>query len=348
MNIIDKYFDFKKRNLINYGSLLLDPNTNNKYLSDFMDTYIATYYYHSLEAYYDKAVINYGHSVVVKEMQAKKIELLTYSKEEEHQHISNCYRISFIAIIIDSINFTDVTKIADFKDILRKILITKSKFKIITEDILDKLSNMVKDNVLKERKFFNNMVSDNFNIAYYKYASSTNYYKVDLNYHLEQLENQYRFVILDKNFHSDEVSINRLNVLMNLFSMDLIDLILEKNDLSTYFIEIPMTNIKKRSELEELVGRFSNPVVKSHIVYVIKYSDYNQKKTMFKNLGDYNFALLVDFSKAMSVEKRMEDIEKMNLFRYVLVSGVKKNDTQFVASYEIPGKEKFSNEVVEV
>ena len=38
MNIIDKYFDFKKRNLINYGSLLLDPNTNNKYLSDFMDT----------------------------------------------------------------------------------------------------------------------------------------------------------------------------------------------------------------------------------------------------------------------------------------------------------------------
>ena len=122
--------------------------------------------------------------------------------------------------------------------------------------------------------------------------------------------------------------------------------VLNHVQLKNYFIDLPLVDIKKKN-LEELINSFSNPKIKDNIVFVINYNDYVSNKSLFKGFDKYKFAILVDFSKVISIEKRLTEIEEFDLFRYIIVDGVKSKDYQFVENFVIKGKEKFTNELIE-
>ena len=55
MDIINKYFEFKKDNLLRYAEIFFDSNScAKKYLLAFIETYINTYYFHIIDTYYEE------------------------------------------------------------------------------------------------------------------------------------------------------------------------------------------------------------------------------------------------------------------------------------------------------
>ena len=349
MDVVNKFFDYKKKSLSEYVNIVyIDSKDAKEYIEAFIDTYINTYYYHYLDAYYDKPVTNINQGIIIKEMQAKKLELsISVSADKIKTDLINySYSNVLIAIMIDLLDLSYLNKIQDFKDALQSSLVINSGLTQITDDMIDKLGTLVKENVLKEKKFFSELKSDSFAIKYYTYISDTNKCKVALEYNIDQLEKNYRKVVLDKNFDDSRLSLDRLKTTINLFSIDLLYKVLNHVQLKNYFIDLPLVDIKKKN-LEELINSFSNPKIKDNIVFVINYNDYVSNKSLFKGFDKYKFAILVDFSKVISIEKRLTEIEEFDLFRYIIVDGVKSKDYQFVENFVIKGKEKFTNELIE-
>lgn len=349
MNIIGTYFDFKTRCLIKYGEVFFEEDKKtDKYLKEFIKTYIDTYYNHILNTYYEDKVTKYNDKIILKELKGKKLELiddLENKDSDEVKLINRSYDYSCLAITIDTISFKRCNKIVDFKNTLRNVL-NENKQKVeVTNSKLDKLSNLVKENTIKERKFFAGLKDDSFKVNFYSYRDTKDKYLASLDYDIPQLEKNYTRDIIEKNYKSEIVELNKTLATINLVSANMLRRIITNYEISNYFIELPLSSINTKEELEEIVNSFSNPRVKENIVFIINYNEYINHKSMFKNLTDFKFAICVDFSRMIVIEKRLAEIENFDLFKYVIIDGVKKEDRQLIENYVIKGKEMFMNEL---
>ena len=90
---------------------------------------------------------------------------------------------------------------------------------------------------------------------------------------------------------------------------------------------------------------FDNQRTKDNVVFIVNYNDYTSNKTMFKNLKDFKFALIIDLSRTIVIDKKLAEIEGYDIFSYVIINGLKKEDHQLVENYIIKGKEMFMNEL---
>lgn len=353
MDIINKYFEFKKTSLMDYSLVFLNSKSANKYLLEFINTYINTYYFHILDTYYEKLVYEYDDKVIIKEIKAKRLELLEETnkiedekeRNKEQSLINECYKYSFLSIIIDLNNFTYCNKLSEFRDALKIILIDNQHLIEDDEEIIEKLSVLLKDNTNKERKFFVGLRNDTFTVNYYSYRYSNENYLVKLHYNIQQLENNYTKLVLEKNYNNEKISLDKLIATANLVEIDLLNKMMRNKPIKHYFIECPLSQIEKREDFENIVKSFSNPRIKDNVVFIINYNDYTSNKTLFKNLSDYNFALLIDLSRTIVIEKRLAEIESYDIFRYVIINGMKKEDHQLVENYVMKNKEMFMNEL---
>ena len=346
MGVLDKYFAFKKRNLVSYALLFLEDKekkTAEPYLKAYVDTYINTFYYHVLDTYYDHEITNFNNKITIKELQGKRLELLADNGTDRSSItlINRCYSTVFISIIIDTMDFYYCARLNDFRVLLRKTL--EGFFP--NDDVVESLSLQVRDDVLNERKFFVTLKNDTFAIHYYPYLVGHRYSKVALDYSIGSLERNYTRIVLDKNYQNTAISYAKLKATLDLLGADLLNRILENMEIGYYFVELPLTGINKKDVLEELIQPFDNPRVKNHVIFVIQYEDYISNKSKFKNLTSFTFALEVNLSRVIMLEKRFDEIASFDLFHYVILDGVKKEDYHLVENYVLPGKEIFMNEL---
>ncbi len=349
MNLINDYFKFKKKNLINYAAVFIDNNANTlEYLGKFIDTYIDTYYYHVLNTYYDESVKKFNGKIVIKELKGKKLEILD-ELDDEHKRdvylINNCYKYAFIAVIIDVINFDGLNKIDEFKIQLKTTLVDEKKLMNDDEDALNKLAPIVKDGVLKERKLFSSLTNEYFKINFYRYRSSRTYNKVELNYDIDLLSKSYNADVIEKIYKSDKLKLVKFEATMNLLSLEMLNKILTNDVIDYYFVETPLSLFKERENLENLVRLVDNNRLKNNVVFIINYNEYIQNKSMFKNLSNFTFAICIDLTRTILIDKRLAEIEGFELFHYVIIDGVKKENLPLVENYVIKGKVMFMNEL---
>jgi len=354
MEIINKYFEFKKDNLLKYTEIFFDNASNaKKYLSAFIETYISTYYFHILDTHYEEEPSVYDDKVIIKEIKGKRIELIddlnkvedNREKKKELDLIDKCYKYCFISIIIDLTSFTYCNKLSDFRDYLRKILMDNKNLIEENDEILEKLSVLVKDNINKERKFFIGLRNDTFSINYYSYLNSRENFLVELNYKILQLERNYSQRVLDKNYKNEKISLEKLIATNNLVQIDLLNRIIRNKPIYHYFIEMPLNHIHKKEDLEKIVTAFNNPRTKDKVVFIIDYNDYTSNKSLFKNVKDFKFAILVDLSRTIVIDKKLAEIDSYDVFDYVIINSLKKEDLQLVENYTMENKEMFMNEL---
>lgn len=349
MNLINDYFEFKKRNLINYAAVFIDDNENTlEYLRKYIDTYVDTYYYHILNTYYDESVKKFDGKIIIKELKGKKLELLDEldeTKKDEDKLINKCYKYGFIAVIIDVINFNGLTKVEEFKEMLRETLVEKRKLMEYDDGILDKLASIVRNSVLKERRFFSSLNNDNFKVNFYRYKDSHTYNKVVLDFDIESLSKNYTVDVLEKNYKSDRIKLLKFEATMNMLMLEMLKKILSNDVIDYYFVDVPTSTIKDKTMFERLVSYVDNNRLKNNIVFVVNYNEYIQNKSLFKNLEGYSFALCIDLSRTIVIEKRLSEIEGFDLFHYVIIDGVKQENLQLVENYVIKGKVMFMNEL---
>lgn len=349
MNLINDYFEFKKRNLISYATVFIDDSELTlEYLGKFIDTYVDTYYYHILNTYYDETVKKFDGKIIIKELKGKKLEILDEIEEDSKEKtalVNKCYKYGFIAVIIDIINFNSCMSVDDFKDLLNINLVEKKKLMEYDEAILKKLSASVKDAIFKERKFFSSLENDCYKINYYNYRDSRTNNKVILDYNIETLNKSYTPDIIEKNYNNYRVRALKFKSTMNLLCLDMLKKILANDVIDYYFVDTPIGEIKDREYFEDVIKNVDNNRLKNNVVFVINYSEYIQNKSMFKNLSDFSFAICIDLTRTIVIEKRLAEIEGFELFHYVIIDGVKQENLQLVENYVIKGKVMFMNEL---
>lgn len=351
MNIISRYFDFKKKALISYAKLLLGEDENGeRYIQEFIQTFIETYYYHILNTYYENAVNKYNDKIIIKEIKGKMLELLEDIKDkekvqEEKQLIAKCYKLSFVSIIICLSSFSECYLVDEYKQALIELLSNNKSVDTSNSELLGRLASLLKKNMDKERKFFANLKTEEFRVFHTPYKESKENYKVSLEYYVDQLEKNYTRQVLDKNFNSTLVALDKFKTTISLMNVELLKMILSDGKMHYYFIDLPLEVFDNREELESIISWVDNIRIKERVVFIVNYNEYVSKKSFFKNLTDYSFAICIDLSRTIVIEKRLAEIEGFDLFGYVIIDGVKKENRQLVENYVIKGKEMFMNEL---
>lgn len=341
MNILTSYINFKKKNIYKYSRILI-PNTNpyiDKILNSYIDTYINTFYYHKLETI---DVFNPSFSTIVKELEGKKLELI-YELEENENKIKNKNIITILYSVVISMIKLDIVENTMSKDLLREKIKEIIKNYKYTDEMVDNLTNAILENRSKETKFLKNLMNDEFKLKYSLYRNQRNKYFIELDTNIKQLKN-YSNLIINKNLNINYINVFKTTI--NLINIDILYKIMNSEELDYYFVNLPANLLDQKEKLLKILEDIDNENVREHIVLIVDYNYYlNHKKIL--NLIDikYSFAALVDMSHIKDIDTKLETVENVKIFDYVIVDKVKTKDYESINRYTSSlGKEIFVNE----
>ncbi len=344
MNIIDKYFNFKKKNLISYSLIFCSKNVHKEasgYLDSFFDTYINSYYYHILKTYYDRVVSNFDKSIVVKELKGKRLELFQDNSLKNNTLIDTCYNLSFIAIAIDLLDFSNCNSTEDFNTLLKENIFSGKD-----NESLNNLTEEVAKNVLKEREFLEKINVPNFSLSYKEIIEDKNRLLVELDYDIEQLSKIYTKPVIDKNFKGNLLGEERNKTFYDLLDIDYLKKILNNEDLKQYFVPLELNYEVTKESLAGLVSTFDNIKVKDYIIFLVEYNDYKNYEEILNHYNNkFTFAISVSLKDVLDVEAILDEIAKFDLFKYVIIRDAKREDYNLIDNYVMKGKEIFINEI---
>ena len=328
MNLISKYMNYKLNRLKNYTTIFFDFNDSisGVCISKFFETYIMTYYYHYLGTLTDDLVIEYDYSIIKKELDGIELELIHEDKIDE-SIVKKCKKCALFFIDIDKEVFSSKLEISDFIDNL--IL----QYKYIIDK--NKLIKFVKEDFNLNNKFFKDDNKELFYLNYNHFKEHDNLYKVSLKYDIKLLTNCYKTVLVNKVYNSDDVFFEKLIVIINKLSMDILYNRINGKKIDYYFIECWDLVFFKEKNIKTIFSLLDNIVLRRHIIITISNNTYLNNKVIFDKYKDkYKFACIQDFSHINDVENKISVIDKMNVYKYIVVSGYKLKDEDNIFNYE--------------
>jgi len=347
MNILNNYIDFKKKCIYDYVNILVNKIKNEfskKVVDEFISTYIQTYYFHHLQTL--ENIDNYDFKVILDEFEGKELEIIyeldsNIDKQKATTLTKKLKNIVLLSIKIDKLNKN--LKKEELKEELKTIL---SNYKI-EEVIIEELVKQIILNNTKENKFLKTIELEDFKLEYNLYKNQNNKYQVKLKNNIKQLKSNYNEKSIVKNFDSEKLGKKKFLITINLLNIEILYKIMNSEEIDYYFIEIPGYLLDDKEEIIKILNTIDNPYINNHIVFLLNYNYYlNHKKIL--NLIDikYSFAAYLDISHIRNVEEKIEDVESIKIFDYVVIDKIKNKDYELVCKYEsVTGKEIFINEI---
>lgn len=323
-NIVDKYFNKKKKDIFEYSKIintLLTYENNqiwtndsefNEYIKKIINKYVEMYYFKSIEDFTNYE--EYLGALVKCDDRFKTILVCAVDSILEENKKGN-YKVSayiaslivYTAIALNrftcpyhnyKINITNVFSIIDamFKNI--DFVVYKDSSKLRNE-----LVSAIKKNDNCEDKFFEYLDSININNSKNLYESidlENKYYKVNYKYNIPEFKN-YRQKDVIKFFKRIKDDLNTLS-----YELTTITVLKSKflNKDITFLFPIELEFYKKESEINKLVKVTSNEEIKKKIKLLVNYDDYNKNKEMVRILLNAEFDLALEFDNPVDVPYR--------------------------------------------
>ncbi len=339
MDIINTYVDFKTKSFLELIDLMTDSYIDEYFshvLNEYIDTFVQTYYFHSLQTLNDEDVKKYGISTIIKEFDGKRLEILfeTVDRSRDKELIvDKAYNLVLACVRLELCEMN----IEEYKEILSGI-----RLNCDVEDVFEYLS-VTKE---KEARFLSELTFDYFELDYHNYRGKEDKYLVELESHIKQLEVNYSKNSIDKNFNKDDLAYEKLRTLMAMLSSDLLKKVINSEVIDYYFVPVSSVLLDD-DRLKNIFNMMTNPYIREHIVFVINYNDYvNHKRILNYFDVDYSLAANVDMSHINDIENKIENVENIKMFDYILLDKVKQKDYEAVLKYDtLTGKEIFMNEL---
>ncbi len=350
MNIVSCYVEFKKNILLDYINTICSNSDNPAFqtiVSNYIDTYIATYYFHRLETLDYEDDRAYDFNTVLQELDGKRIEMLYDNSFDSGRPIISKdielgYFLTVVAIELDGIDEDSITE-DKISKVLRTGLKSNSAF---DSSVIKKIMTLMKQYIQKEEKFFEKLTMDAFHIQYKSFRYQMGSYFVSLRYDIEQLNCNYDPIFLTKNFWRDDLAYNRLETTLNLLNIDILYKLKAGEPLEYYFIPIPTVLLDENimSKLEII----SEESIKKHLIFEVDYSAYTNKKRILRTINkEYQLAALVDMTYIREIDQKIQTLDELPLFEYILLDHVKAKDYSVVSKYyDGTVKKIFLNEFV--
>lgn len=297
-SLIDKFISNKKKDLYEYakfiGSLVNVENNRvystkrelNTYLKGILDVYMESYYYENNE-HIDNPVkyFNSNSNYVLKSImdyfkKENKLNKLSYSKKESF----------LLFVIISGACYVDFACNCETGDLEK----TKVKFDNLLEyldknpiiqvhidkDVINNLFDVVKKNMLRDRKILDQIDNDNYKIDYFKLSNNPVYLKATFNYKIEDLD-KYNTDLVNYNIRLYSSKI--MEAFLSVFEFNLLKELVSDRAMPIYLFNID-NSMKKGS----IIKFFSNRYVKEYTGLLVPYKkklDYEEVIDIYKGIG---------------------------------------------------------------
>lgn len=305
MNNIDKYIKFIKDYLTEYFKLIVKDKYKKNVYNEMLNTYIDIRYFNKYDKKYKQIEKNIEYYIQ---------ENLRTLIEEDNKLVKNVnelyYFFWYLLYLDNTLEYDNLDKLID------KIIIDRKEKLDLNDDITKELKSLVKESEKKKNNFFNEYLSDTFNLEL-KSTNIKNVYNVLLSYNIK-FPKIYSSYSINRVFKSDIISEDMCFIEYNLISKIVLDNILNKEYLKEYLVDFPFIITSKKEKTNRLLNIITNDLIRENVIIKVTYEYYTKYKSFISDLikDGVKFAVIIDDT----FDYEESSIIWLNIFTYIITN----------------------------
>ena len=332
INVMDEYLEILKKYINKYIKLIFEYRYSKEICERYISKYIDVRYYD-----FYKEEVDQGLTLRKKVMHIlrKESEKLCEIYPENVNNINNMCLFFYYIMYFDNVIYCK-NKEKQIENIykLRIKLLNKENEEIKTE-----LNQLFTEWNNEKENFFEKFEDKEFNIKISNYKNSKNVYRINLE-HKIKFPILFSEIAINKAFNTGLINEDKLYIEYYLTALKIIKDIVKQDFKKQYIVEFADSLLSKEKKIKGILNIIDNPVIQEKINLKIRYEKYMQYKNEIHELmrKGYKIAIIVD----NSFEVNYTNLEKLDLFSYVLVSNT------LYKYYEILDYDKIAGKIIEI
>lgn len=305
MNNIDKYIKFIKDYLTEYFKLIVKDKYKKIVYNEMLNTYIDIRYFNKYDKKYKQIEKNIEYYIQ---------ENLRTLIEEDNKLVKNVnelyYFFWYLLYLDNTLEYDNLDKLID------KIIIDRKEKLDLNDDITKELKSLVKESEKKKNNFFNEYLSDTFNLEL-KSTNIKNVYNVLLSYNIK-FPKIYSSYSINRVFKSDIISEDMCFIEYNMISKIVLDNIINKEYNKEYLVDFPFIITSKKEKTNRLLNIITNDLIRENVIIKVTYEYYTKYKSFISVLikDGVKFAVIIDDT----FDYEESSIIWLNIFTYIITN----------------------------
>ncbi len=305
MNNIDKYIKFIKDYLTEYFKLIVKDKYKKIVYNEMLNTYIDIRYFNKYDKKYKQIEKNIEYYIQ---------ENLRTLIEEDNKLVKNVnelyYFFWYLLYLDNTLEYDNLDKLID------KIIIDRKEKLDLNDDITKELKSLVKESEKKKNNFFNEYLSDTFNLEL-KSTNIKNVYNVLLSYNIK-FPKIYSSYSINRVFKSDIISEDMCFIEYNMISKVVLDNIIDKEYNKEYLVDFPFIITSKKEKTNRLLNIITNDLIRENVIIKVTYEYYTKYKSFISDLikDGVKFAVIIDDT----FDYEESSIIWLNIFTYIITN----------------------------
>lgn len=305
MNNIDKYIKFIKDYLTEYFKLIVKDKYKRIVYNEMLNTYIDIRYFNKYDKKYKQIEKNIEYYIQ---------ENLRTLIEEDNKLVKNVnelyYFFWYLLYLDNTLEYDNLDKLID------KIIIDRKEKLDLNDDITKELKGLVKESEKKKNNFFNEYLSDTFNLEL-KSTNIKNVYNVLFSYNIK-FPKIYSSYSINRVFKSDIISEDMCFIEYNLISKIVLDNIINKEYNKEYLVDFPFIITSKKEKTNRLLNIITNDLIRENVIIKVTYEYYTKYKSFISDLikDGVKFAVIIDDT----FDYEESSIIWLNIFTYIITN----------------------------
>ena len=305
MNNIDKYIKFIKDYLTEYFKLIVKDKYKKIVYNEMLNTYIDIRYFNKYDKKYKQIEKNIEYYIQ---------ENLRTLIEEDNKLVKNVnelyYFFWYLLYLDNTLEYDNLDKLID------KIIIDRKEKLDLNDDITKELKGLVKESEKKKNNFFNEYLSDTFNLEL-KSTNIKNVYNVLFSYNIK-FPKIYSSYSINRVFKSDIISEDMCFIEYNMISKIVLDNIINKEYNKEYLVDFPFIITSKKEKTNRLLNIITNDLIRENVIIKVTYEYYTKYKSFISDLikDGVKFAVIIDDT----FDYEESSIIWLNIFTYIITN----------------------------
>ena len=310
INVMDEYLELTKDYIVKYMKLIMGNKYNKEVCDRLTKKYIETRYNNFYEDEVEKGL------PIRKRIKKEKKDLSSRLIENgiaEKELVDNMCIFFYYVLYFDNLVLTkNMTNEIYNIHKLRKKLLNKDE-----DDFSEKLKNLItewQENISKELEKYD---TKEFLLKFSSYKNVRNVSRVNIEYNIK-LPVIYSEFAINKAFNSGVVNEDKLYIEYYLIAVRIIRDIIRQDFKRHYIVEFAGSLLEKNKKIKGIINIISNSAIQDKLSLKIRYNDFlNNKEAVYELMrSGFKIAIIID----KSFEISYENIEKLDMFSYVLIS----------------------------
>ena len=234
--------------------------------------------------------------------------------EEDNKLVKNVnelyYFFWYLLYLDNTLEYDNLDKLID------KIIIDRKEKLDLNDDITKELKSLVKESEKKKNNFFNEYLSDTFNLEL-KSTNIKNVYNVLLSYNIK-FPKIYSSYSINRVFKSDIISEDMCFIEYNMISKIVLDNIINKEYNKEYLVDFPFIITSKKEKTNRLLNIITNDLIRENVIIKVTYEYYTKYKSFISDLikDGVKFAVIIDDT----FDYEESSIIWLNIFTYIITN----------------------------